>query len=784
MSLILYSKGEEQENEESIDKYKYLFLEYENNLPTLYEALYQMFISSSIDNNKSEELIQDILYKCKQTIDYKFNDIKNIYNKINRNEAYIICSYTCESIEPKYSPYKILNENLISKNRKEGIQNISKYLYILLKSLRKLRIYHPKHYLFRCIKNKVKLEKESNDEKWVPYAVGNQKTFWSFTSTSPNIKTSLNFLQGKQIKYGTIFLLGGEVCGYDITLFNFFKEEEILIEPERKYIIDSFYSVNDITNIVCRILKSPLVLDDNCTNNIYYKIGNKSEENNNNIFVDSKIKKSIVNIEMEIKINKNYKYISGIGFFFNIPSKNLKALITYSNIIDEEFLNSQKKLIFFNFKKEKIEINLEITRYTNILEDIDISVIEILEIDKINDFIEIDDYINSKNYNQEDIILIEFNGKKQPYYINEKIILKNGNFFLNSKNQMNSGILLLQNNFKAIGIINNIKKDIIPLNKLINKINYIKSLFCIKERDLGEEIQILNKGNNEFLVFDKANNQNDVFEKFIEKNISIDNQIKVLINGERKKNLLKYRFKKEGIYKIYYILESIISDMSYMFYECSLMKEINFSAFITDNITNMSHIFYKCSSLKKINFSLFNTESVSNMSSMFLGCSSLKELDLSSFNTEKVTDMSSMFWGCLSIENINLSSFITNNLENMSCMFVGCESLKNINLRGFNTNKVTNMALMFWDCSSLNKIDLSSFNTNNVITMSGMFSGCISLNEINLNSFNTKHILKINMESMFEKVQKSCKFIFGDNKKLFEILNENNDTEKTICTLF
>ena len=81
-------------------------------------------------------------------------------------------------------------------------------------------IYYPKQYLYRCLRNKVSLEKDLNNKKWVPYMAGNQKTFWGFTSTFPNIKTSFTFLKEENIKYGTIFYIGGFIWGYDISLFS------------------------------------------------------------------------------------------------------------------------------------------------------------------------------------------------------------------------------------------------------------------------------------------------------------------------------------------------------------------------------------------------------------------------------------------------------------------------------------------------------------------------------------------------------------------------------------
>ena len=178
MSLNFYIKEEENEREESINRYKYIFRNYEKNPPSLSEALNQIFSSSNLDSKKINELVEDILNKCKGKIDQGFDAIKKKYENITKEDAYIICSYTCESVDRKYSPYRILNQNLVSDYRKNGVLNISKYLYIFLKSLRKLPRYYPKNkYLYRCLTIKVNISKYSNKKKMIPYITGNTKTF-------------------------------------------------------------------------------------------------------------------------------------------------------------------------------------------------------------------------------------------------------------------------------------------------------------------------------------------------------------------------------------------------------------------------------------------------------------------------------------------------------------------------------------------------------------------------------------------------------------------------------
>ena len=268
MSHIFYNEEENNNNEDSIDNYKDMFIEYENNKPTLSEALTQMFNSSDIKSSQYEveELVNDILSKCKSTIEKTFDKITKKYPYITKNDAYIICSYTCESCDSFMSPYKLLNTSLVSDNRQNRINKISKYLYILLASLRKLKRYYPNpknNYLYRCINCKVNLAEDPFNKKYIPFKNGNIKTFWGFTSTSLNIEATYSFLKKKnKIKSGTVFSLGGDIWGYDISLFNFFREEEILLEPERKYeIIKVFPPLNDVIYVDCKILTTKLVLN-------------------------------------------------------------------------------------------------------------------------------------------------------------------------------------------------------------------------------------------------------------------------------------------------------------------------------------------------------------------------------------------------------------------------------------------------------------------------------------------------------------------------------------------
>ena len=137
-SRIFYADKEDSSKEESIDKYENIFEEYLFKCTTLTEALDQMFISSGATEDKSKELIKDIFSQINEHLtEGQLIEIKNFYPEMELETAQIISSYTCElSSESSFNIYRILNNNLVSDNRNQGVKKISKYLFILLKSLR------------------------------------------------------------------------------------------------------------------------------------------------------------------------------------------------------------------------------------------------------------------------------------------------------------------------------------------------------------------------------------------------------------------------------------------------------------------------------------------------------------------------------------------------------------------------------------------------------------------------------------------------------------------------
>lgn len=150
----------------------------------------------------------------------------------------------------------------------------------------------------------------------------------------------------------------------------------------------------------------------------------------------------------------------------------------------------------------------------------------------------------------------------------------------------------------------------------------------------------------------------------------------------------------------------------------------------TKNVTDMVYMFSNCSSLTSLDVTHFNTQNVTNMAAMFNGCSGLTSLDVTGFNTQNVTNIGYMFQNCSGLTSLDVTHFNTQNVWRIDGMFASCSGLTSLDVTGFNTQNVTTMGNMFWACSSLTSLDLSNFNTRNVTNMNWVFWGCSNLTTI------------------------------------------------------
>ena len=246
----------------------------------------------------------------------------------------------------------------------------------------------------------------------------------------------------------------------------------------------------------------------------------------------------------------------------------------------------------------------------------------------------------------------------------------------------------------------------------------------------------------------------------------------------------------------------------------------------TEQVTNMSYMFSDCSVLTSLDLSNFNTAKVRDMSYMFYRCSALSSLDLSNFYTKEVRDMSYMFSRCSALTTIYASDkFVTSKVQSGISMFSACKNLKGTILNykdsktdhtyancgtngyftpvfeyaefdkgtgtltfrrglskpkgayalnveasdpGWLTHKdeikevvfdasfadarPTSCYKWFWYCTNLATIEgIENLNTENVTNMGVMFCRCQNLSSLDLTNFNTGNVT--NMYGMFSNCQ-------------------------------
>ncbi len=260
-----------------------------------------------------------------------------------------------------------------------------------------------------------------------------------------------------------------------------------------------------------------------------------------------------------------------------------------------------------------------------------------------------------------------------------------------------------------------------------------------------------------------------------------------------------------------YLNTSEVTNMSYMFYNCSSLKSLDLRTFNTANVTDMRSMFYSCSSLEYILIGeQWNTDKVGRSSDMFHACKKLEgeygnwvgsftlidaiwtETDKTHANAEEDGLMRSTLpqttkkayaqydgagtltfkydenmptqnaWDAASTKGnypewLGIATSVTKVVIEPSFANArpnGCVAWFNMSkltsvegIQYLNTSRVRSMERMFMSTNDLTSIDLSGFNTAKVKNMERMFEGCLCT-ELDLSSFNTAEV--VDMELMFQ----------------------------------
>ena len=240
-----------------------------------------------------------------------------------------------------------------------------------------------------------------------------------------------------------------------------------------------------------------------------------------------------------------------------------------------------------------------------------------------------------------------------------------------------------------------------------------------------------------------------------------------------------YRFfegltKLETITGLEYLNTAKVTDMHYMFGNCSKLPSLDVTNFNTAKVTDMSYMFKGCSALTSLDVTKFDTRNVTNMEGMFSSCSKLTSLDVTNFNTLNVKNMMKMFAGCQALTSLDVTNFNSENVTNMNRMFYQCSKLTSLDVSNFNTKKVTNMGFMFSYCSTLTTIYVNDkFVIDKVTNGSYMFDNCTNLKDYapskkdhNYANYKTGYFTKLVGKNGDEKIGATGETLATDNLTL------------------
>lgn len=187
--------------------------------------------------------------------------------------------------------------------------------------------------------------------------------------------------------------------------------------------------------------------------------------------------------------------------------------------------------------------------------------------------------------------------------------------------------------------------------------------------------------------------------------------------------------------------------MSYLFYECNALTQLDLSNWDTSNIQYMIATFDGCNNLTELNCSTWNTGKVYNMQLAFYNCNSLETIPVRDWDTRSVMYMDKAFGNCTSLVNLDVSKWDTSKVVELTNTFYHCSSLKTLDVSKWKTSNVLRSDSLFSGCEKLTSLDVSKWDTGNITTASGMFSACRALTSLDISKWNTSKMT--NISSMF-----------------------------------
>lgn len=165
-----------------------------------------------------------------------------------------------------------------------------------------------------------------------------------------------------------------------------------------------------------------------------------------------------------------------------------------------------------------------------------------------------------------------------------------------------------------------------------------------------------------------------------------------------------------------------VTNMSSMFSGCNRLSTVGITSWNVRKVTTTKSML-QGTSITSLDLSGWNTDSLTNMRYMFENCTKLTGLNLSGWDTSNVTSMEGLFGHDQQLTNLRLDGWNTGNVRLMGHMFENCTKLTSLDLSGWDTSNVTDMYALFDNCTSLASLKLGDrWNMGNVTDTTWMFS--------------------------------------------------------------
>lgn len=187
-----------------------------------------------------------------------------------------------------------------------------------------------------------------------------------------------------------------------------------------------------------------------------------------------------------------------------------------------------------------------------------------------------------------------------------------------------------------------------------------------------------------------------------------------------------------------------------MFSEMSNLKSIDISGWNVENGSYCDNILSYCTSLETVIMDNTYINTI-YLYSMFYNCTSLKEIDFSNSLGFYGDDVSSFFYGCTNLKTIKGIDKLHPKVYT-NYLFQNCESLTSIDLSSWDMSNVLRTNNMFINCKKLTDVTIYS-NLDSVSDYANMFSGVTSDGVLNYNIIHEEKIL-----DMFVTNQKVSNF--------------------------